>query len=140
MECTDVQSTEALSIFYTRAVKICLSNCSLTEQAHIILYDALKTFDTSQKSTILNEAIHLINVLFNKVDVVKPQMVNRSLFLVDIMQKLYWLITMTATIVLHHRANYHHSVVFELWKPSIFNERALSVSQKILIKINSYHN
>ncbi|HHY0692249.1 TPA: LepB GTPase-activating domain-containing protein, partial [Legionella anisa] len=80
MECTDVQSTEALSIFYTRAVKICLSNCSLTEQAHIILYDALKTFDTSQKSTILNEAIHLINVLFNKVDVVKPQMVNRSLF------------------------------------------------------------
>ncbi|HHT0591957.1 TPA: LepB GTPase-activating domain-containing protein [Legionella anisa] len=82
MECTDVQSTEALSIFYTRAVKIRLSNCALTEQAHIILYDALKTFDTSQKSTILNEAIHLINVLFNfnKAGNEKPQMVNKSLF------------------------------------------------------------
>ncbi|WP_237759384.1 LepB GTPase-activating domain-containing protein [Legionella parisiensis] len=78
-ECTDV-SGEALSIFYTHALMVRLSDSSLTEQAHIILYDALKTFDTSKKSTILNEAIHLVNVLFNKVGEVKPQMINRSLF------------------------------------------------------------
>lgn len=73
-------SGEALSNFYTCALKARLSNSSLTEQAHIILYDALKTFDTSQKSTILDEAIHMVNVLFNKVSDVKPQMINRSLF------------------------------------------------------------
>ncbi|QLZ69736.1 hypothetical protein FOLKNPGA_02534 [Legionella sp. PC1000] len=80
MECIDLQSTKALNLFYTHALKVRLSDSSLSEQAHITLYDALKTFDTSQKSTILNEAIHIVNILFNKVGEVKSQMVNRSLF------------------------------------------------------------
>ncbi len=79
MECAEIYS-EALRVFYARAIQIRLSSVSLTEQEHIMTRDAVHVFGSLPKSTVLDEVLLVINALFGKANDVQHQTISRSLF------------------------------------------------------------